>query len=220
MPLGIDRTRKGCNDRAEPNRLIRCRSPCATITKLSAVRSLTKFTLALCSEPSGTAMGIRETLNENPALVTRATIAIISMAVIFVIWEAWPTGQRVNVPREFFSDDDGATWFADSSARLAPFDHDGKEAVLAKVFRCHNGTRFVGYLEKFSEEAKKRIVEARSTGHMKAGVGAIEQGVPNADILVKPPHGGKWVPTQTPEAIKVQSFTCPDGSTDYEPVLP
>jgi hypothetical protein len=165
-------------------------------------------------------MGIRETLNENPKLVTRATVFIIAVAVIFAFWHVLPAGRQGNIPHEFFSDDDGATWFIDSSARLAPFDHDGRQAVLAKVFRCRSGTEFVGYLEKFTDDAKKQIVADRTTGHMKPGIAAMEQGISAGDILIKKPHGGKWVSSRSPQAIEVETIECPDGGSDFQPVLP
>ncbi len=165
-------------------------------------------------------MGIRETLNENPAIVLRSTMVVTVIALIFIVWYVFPTRQRAIVPREFFTDDDGETWFPDNSSLIAPFDHNGKQAVLAKVFRCHNGQKFVGYLEKFSDAAKARILEARTTGHMKAGAGAVEQGIDGGDVLVKKPHAPQWVSSRDPKAIEVETFQCPDGRTDYEVALP
>ena len=35
----------------------------------------------------------------------------------------------------YFSDDDGKTYFQDDASKIAPFDHNGKQAVSAYLFR-------------------------------------------------------------------------------------
>ncbi len=165
-------------------------------------------------------MGIRETLNNNPKLVIRGTIVIIILALGYVVWYALPTPMKVEGPQEFYTDDDGVTWFADSSSKLAPFEHNSREAVLAKVYRCQNGTVFVGYMEKFSDSAKKRIADARSSGGMGAGNSSTAQNADMVDLLVKKPHDKTWVSARDPRAAEIETVRGPDGSNNCEPYLP
>lgn len=84
-------------------------------------------------------MGIRQTLNENPVVTAAATGGIILLALIFILYQAFGgrggSGYRPG-GKSFFSDDDGATWFADESSKIPPFDHDGKTAYRVVVYKC------------------------------------------------------------------------------------
>lgn len=165
-------------------------------------------------------MGIRQSLNESRPLALLATALILSasLVLIFWYWHVAPAASFAN--RQFFTDDDGATWFIDDGTRIAPFDHNGKQAVIARVFKCKDGTMFVGYLEKFSDDAKARIESARQQGpSAHGGAYAMPAGQFNG-LMLKKPRGAEWVRDIDPEAKAVKQFSCPDGSKDFEPVIP
>jgi hypothetical protein len=63
--------------------------------------------------------------------------------------------------KEWYTNDDGQSWFKDSARKVPPFQHDGKEAVFAKVYECH-GKKFVGYLMRYKPDGKRRMEEARA----------------------------------------------------------
>ena len=103
-------------------------------------------------------MGLRETMNQNPRMVTGVTAGIILLALIIVGWQLLSSGSGTNtgatapnakgVANAFFTTDDGKTWFADDAAKFPPFDKDGKPAYSAILFTCDGGkTQFVGYLQ-------------------------------------------------------------------------
>src|SRR5689334_3571232 len=75
-------------------------------------------------------MGIREKLSENKNLGLAAGIGLVVIAALIVARTFWPTRQA-DLNQAFYSDDDGKTWFTDSTFRVAPFDHNGKTAVVA-----------------------------------------------------------------------------------------
>lgn len=167
-------------------------------------------------------MGIRETLNQNPAITTAATAGIILIALIFIIFQlTGGSGPQVQT-RAFYTIDDGATWFADSIDRIPPFEHQGRQAVRAHVFTC-GGKRdaFVAYLEKYTPEAKKRI-EAAMANPQTADPYLMET-VYMQGLLVKKPGTGDagWISSSDPRASEVMNIRCPDGTTDrLQPVLP
>lgn len=167
-------------------------------------------------------MGIRETLNRKPALVARITTVVILFAVVVAVWYAVPRKQHPAGSLRFFSDDDGNSWFADDYNRVPPFMHDGKEAVFAKVYQQgSDGKPFVAYLEKYTDEARQKVVENRQKGPPKPGA-MTAKGEPSrsSGLLVKKPHQGAWVDEQSPDGIEIRRITAPDGNKDYLPMSP
>jgi hypothetical protein len=160
--------------------------------------------------------GLRGLLHEYRPAVTLAALVIAIGSVLFVIWYQATAEQKPVGMREFFTDDDGTSWFADDGTKVAPFDHNGKPAVVAKVFQTKSGQKFVGYLIKFSDEEKKKILDARASG-MPRGPRQVDAHA-TSGILLKKPHTGDWIPDSDPAARSIRKFTAPDGSTDYEPV--
>jgi hypothetical protein len=134
-------------------------------------------------------------------------------AAIFLIWYIYPHKPKTNGMQEFFTDDDGKTWFADDGTKVAPFDHDGKPAVLAKVYETKDGKQFVGYLMKLTDEARAKVIQAH-TGPVAT------KGVAYSGLLIKRPGDTEWVPAEDPRAKDLRTFTAPDGSRDYLPVRP
>ncbi|HEY8665465.1 MAG TPA: hypothetical protein VIL86_02310 [Tepidisphaeraceae bacterium] len=174
-------------------------------------------------------MGIREKLNENPAITTGATAGIIIIALIFIIWSV--KGPSVpNAPtKAYYTIDDGASYFADDIQKIAPFDHDGKQAVRCYVWKCKGGKPFISHLEKYTDEAKKQIEEAMKqmpqgpNGKSPAGpmpMMMIESTMTGK--LVKKPGKGEWLNQVAPEAQEVTKLQCPDGGSmeTIEPVYP
>lgn len=110
--------------------------------------------------------------------------------------------------RAFFTTDDGATYFADDAQKTAPFDHNGKEAVQCFVFTSDGGnTRFVGYLQRFSIEGKKRR-EGLSREQAQAESARIMQLMTE----VKKPGRANWVRSNDPAAAAITTPIPPDGS--------
>ena len=85
-----------------------------------------------------------------------ALAAGLLVVAVILLWLFYPAGRRQAVGegqrQAFYSDDDGATWFADAADRLPPFDHDGKPAFSAFVYEC-DGKPFVNHLERYTRRA-------------------------------------------------------------------
>ena len=158
-------------------------------------------------------------MNENPGVSIGVTAGVILLVIVVIVWELTggkKAGSAGNFNQAFFSTDDGKTFFPDDVSKLPPFTKDGKPAYKAIVFRCGNGQPFVAYLERFTEEGKKKAEEARQkTGRaysaMASGILEVKKpGQPNW-VRVNGENGRQWG-----EIMKV---TCPDGGSP-EPVLP
>jgi hypothetical protein len=158
-------------------------------------------------------VGIRETLNEKPAVVTGATIAIVVIVLVFLFWQSRPQGAPAPATKAYFTVDDGETTFEDDLAKAPSFDRGGTLAVQAHMFSCDNGkTRFVGYLEKLPDKMP-RTPAGEQRGHdpkLFAGL-----------IKVPKNKNSRWVPKLGPEAGTVMtSIKCPDGGSAPAEVFP
>jgi hypothetical protein len=169
-------------------------------------------------------VGIRETLNQNPNVTTGLTAFIIIVAVAAIVWQI----SRGNSPvggnggeRAFFTIDDGKSTFTDDVTKLPPFDYQGKPAYRAYVFACKGGKiRFVGYLERYTKDAKAKIDEARVRKLPMDP--AFAESLNSSGIEVKPPLTGDagWLLRGDPKSAAILTPRCPDGSNDVEPVFP
>ncbi len=162
-------------------------------------------------------MGIRESLNQNPAITTGITIGIIVMALGFIVWQivGGDGGGGSVVTEMYYTTDDGATYFADDANKVAPFDKDGKEAVRCYVFKCADGKPFVAYLERMQKDAKAKYEAA-----MNAAAAPTPGAPPSMDMEmiqmegmeVKNPGDPKWSKRNGPDADKITQINCPDGN--------
>src|SRR5258706_4951353 len=78
-------------------------------------------------------VGIRETLNKKPAVVTGVTIAVVVIALIAIFWQS-RTPPVKGVTRAYYTSDDGQSVFEDDLNKPTPFTHDGAPAVQAHMF--------------------------------------------------------------------------------------
>jgi hypothetical protein len=166
-------------------------------------------------------VGIREKLNEKPAITTGVTIGIIVIAFAFILYQVFGgDGSSVTIPDQFYTVDEGATRFTDDPSRAAPFQHEGKEAVRAFVYTCdENKTSFVGYLERLSPEAKKKYdalpaTSADSPPSLEADT------IMSEGSEVKKPKVGKWVKRNSAEGEKITNVTCPNNTGVAQMVEP
>jgi hypothetical protein len=150
-------------------------------------------------------VGIRESLNRNPAVVTGATVAIVVIVLILIFWQS-RTKTIVPPTKAYFTIDDGQSVFEDDMQKSAPFEHNGAPAVQAHMFSCNNGrTKFVGFLEKQPDKVPQPAAGQRF-GHDPRLFSA----------LVKPPMNkdAKWVSKLGPEgAAIIASVRCPEGGS-------
>jgi hypothetical protein len=160
-------------------------------------------------------VGIRETLNKNPSVTTGATIALLVIALGFIIYQLLPdrapNGKQSSA---FFSDDDGANYFSDDINQIPPFDHGGKPAVRCYVFEC-GGTKFVGWLQKYTDDMKAKLADPNAAN-------LISPMQRQQGSLMKKPGDPKWVSGGDLANVgKIMVVHCPGDGTDIpDPVLP
>ena len=122
---------------------------------------------------------------------------------------------RIEDFKQFYTDDDGASYFKDTVGKVVPFQHDGREAVAAFVFRGTKGKPFVGYVEKYTELGKKKKEAIMAdTAHPERRRSELYPLEMSEKLVKKPGAGNKWVNQATdPEGAKqARMVTSPDGS--------
>ncbi len=153
-------------------------------------------------------MGVRETLNKNPAIAAGATVLLIVAAIFLIYLQLRQPPRPKMSTQQYYSVDDGATFFPDSRELIPPYDKDGKEAVMAHVFVCDKGgDKFVGYLEKFAPEAKKKIDAAASDKNRRSLV--MEEFNSQGRLVKRPGNNNKWVSIDNPAYLKIVDPLCP-----------
>jgi hypothetical protein len=155
-------------------------------------------------------MSIREAINRRPGIVAAVAVLLLLTGVGMAIAIRSGSSPRSAGERVWFSDDDGKTWFPGDVRALPPFDHNGKPAVRAVVFRCdtHKKT-FVAYLQRFTPEGQRMLREARS-GNGPSSLNALQ----THGVEVKSPGAATLVNANSPEGIKLRNPGCPEGDQD------
>ena len=170
-------------------------------------------------------VGIRQTLNEKPGLSIGIGAGLIVLAIILIIYEMSGSsgggGAAAGVRQDFYSDDDGKTWFADEAEKVTPFKTDKGMAAKAYVFRCKDGKEFCGYLERYTPQGQKTFQQLKGQPGAARALGSQKQTLTE----VKKPGAKAWVKynpdTNSQAYYDVQTPICPDGSKDgIEQVMP
>ncbi len=167
-------------------------------------------------------MGIRETLNKNPAITTGATAGIILLAIGFIIWQIMGGGTPGMATEAYFTTDDGKTWFEDDINKIPPFDKDGKPAYKVYVYECPGSDPFVSHMERYTPAAKKAMEAAMASNDPNNPM--VMEDVQMTGLEVKKPGTGEkgWVRQGNAVAAgRIMELKCPDGKTEgIEPVMP
>lgn len=176
-------------------------------------------------------MDIRRHIRDKPGAAGTLAAALCLGALALLAWEfhaSRSNPQRAFAGKTFFSDDDGQTWFLDDESKIPPFDHNGKPACRAAVYRCGMARPFVAYLQKYTESQlahldsmRKSFIKSHPNDPLPTG--QLEM----LPMAVKKPGGSKWISppssdrTSDPAAYyNAMRPVCPDGSTDVTEVLP
>jgi hypothetical protein len=167
-------------------------------------------------------MGLRESIGRHPYRAISLVSVVLALAGVVLASQMRNVQPApTQVASAYFTVDDGKSFFVDDAGKVSPFDHDGKEAVLAHVFACKDGKRFVGYLERATNAHARDEIE-------NAGRQLLEDGkhqavpMPSSDVMdrirnnseVKRPGDKVWVPVTSQNAGPIYAVICPGGSGD------
>jgi hypothetical protein len=113
-------------------------------------------------------MSIRETIQRHRT----GTLVISVLMILTIVGFAYSSLKKSVGSTEigqYFTTDDGATYFVDSSNPISPFDHHGKVAVKANVAKQDIGKELkVIYMERFTPAAKAVAEKIRAKSPVSA----------------------------------------------------
>lgn len=163
-------------------------------------------------------MSIRERLQGSKVTGVAVAASLLFIAAIAVAVQFWPQ-KRPDLARQYYTVDDGQTWFSDEVSHVAPFDRDGKAAVIAEIYTYDDGSKtFCAYLAKYTDDAKKRleteIADAQAKGQPADAVPLLHDALfMRSNTLVKlPGPNNSWLAYTDPRASEIFSIHSPDGS--------
>lgn len=141
---------------------------------------------------------MRRWIDEHRGLVGLMGMVVVFAIAAFVFFSRGDSESGSSGDEVWFTTDDGKTWFAMPSSTLAPAEKDGKTAVRAHVFVCE-GEKYVGYLERLSPDAARRIKSGMFDPMLSAA------------IEVKAPGTGDtgWLRISDPAAAGLMQPKCP-----------
>ena len=157
-------------------------------------------------------MSFRDSLNQKPA-VSAGVLALLLGTAGWLIYGSVRGSSLAHGDKEFYSTDEGATSFVDRATREPPFDHNGAEAVRVHYFTCDGGkTRFVGWLEKYSPEAKAALTAADhdAKGNLKDPTLLNTLGW-DSKPMVKRPTDPRWFKRHEVQYEEITTPKCPEG---------
>jgi hypothetical protein len=144
-------------------------------------------------------------------IAVAAAAGLVLIVSLICVFTALHTSRATNV--EYFTIDDGRTYFSLSGAHFAPFQYDGHEAVKAILFQGSDGKPFVGYLMKYTPGAQQAMASA--AGQNASSTSPEPAAISENDQLVKRPGDKEWLPTGNPMAPDVWG-TATDPKTKAE----
>jgi hypothetical protein len=160
-------------------------------------------------------MAVREAMNKRPMIVGGVAVGLAAAAIALVALHMFDFRGTPSTSddreRAFFTVDDGKTWFIDDATQLAPFQHDGKEAVRAYVVEC-GGQKFVNHLERYTADGKQAMLRLREAVKLGPPPGALVSAAQQRGREVKRPGETTWTPTSnTPAAAAITTPKPPPG---------
>jgi hypothetical protein len=163
-------------------------------------------------------MKLREYINNHSGLA--AVVVALIIAVACYVTYSSITGNAPKLSTSgWYTDDDGKTWFADSQFKAVPFDHNGKPAFTAAVFKCGNGQPFVPFVTRFSP---KYLKEAQGLEQSKAADARPKfQALQQMAMEIKKVGDSAWYSVDSPAGQKIMAdgVKCTGGG-EIEPVQP
>jgi hypothetical protein len=170
-------------------------------------------------------MGMIQKLNENPKLGVGVGVAVLIVALGLVGFQLYGGSRGLPEAQQqaFYSDDNGKTFFKDDINKVVPFDHNGKHAYRADVFKGPDGKEFAGLLYRHTATGRNEMQDYINRKVARKDDGGLIRGqIEQRGMEVKPASGGDkaWVLADeyTVEALRRQAKT-PSGAK-AELVLP
>lgn len=161
-------------------------------------------------------MGFRQTLDKHKAWLVPLFLVVVGAVLFYTFWMPGTDDLAGPVDKAFYTTD-GKTYFADSLSKRCPFDHQGKPAYRAFVFRNKpSEAPFIAYLGR-------HVMNQANVGPPGSAPPKVDSTVPEnttrAPDEVAKPDMKTWVPANSPEGMAIVNSIVASGNRP-EPVMP
>ena len=151
-------------------------------------------------------------------MAAAAVVVVLVAVAAWSIYRSIPQGPADHMTA-YYSTDDGQTWFEAETREVPPIMHDGKPAVRVHLYTCPDGKKLVGYLERYTDQAKATLDQfaAAKAAAMKPGAAkpniniAAVQSAGMGGRQVKKPGDKEWINANGPGATSIRNVTCANG---------
>ena len=169
-------------------------------------------------------MGVVSRLNENKKVGVGVGAALIIIAVGLVALQLYGgnASSLKGSTKAFYTDDNGKSFFKDDISKIPPFDHNGKQALRADVFRCEDNHEFVGLVYRFTDMGKKQMTNYLAQ-HPRDPEGTLRTGIEMRGMQVKKVGADEkaWAPNDEQYTERLRdSVRCPQGNKPARLVVP
>lgn len=153
--------------------------------------------------------GVREWMNHNSSVVAIVAALVVAAAIYFAFFGGG--SQPVGASEAYFYDPVTKETFGGDLRAIAPIDHNGNKAVRVWYFGCGDcGEKFVGYYEKYTDEAKEAIEAANRPSERELSedeIGTLNARAEAAYFSGRmvSADGENWVSAQSPEGQKIET---------------
>jgi hypothetical protein len=110
-------------------------------------------------------MGLRETLNEKPALAIGIAAGVLLLGLVLVIYQVLPRGGGEASDVHYYTADGGSTWTPGPAEDFYTLGPEGSPRVRVRLYRwAPREEPFVGYLERATPDLIRQRQQAGQAG--------------------------------------------------------
>lgn len=164
---------------------------------------------------------MRYLMNSAPRLLAGFISVLALLALVYFIYARDGGGSNGTPVRalRFYTDDDGKTWFPDDATKVPPFERDGRQAVLARVYRSGD-KEFVNHMERYTAEGKKQLENILAKSPPDPMDMALIEEIQLSSLEVKARGSRTWVKMTHPQANQIMLPQGSGGGSAVELVTP
>ena len=156
-------------------------------------------------------MSLREKINQNSTVAAVVAVVVLAIVLLIIVWPGGPSGPGGASGQYFFDLTTNEPFVAPIDA-LPPIDSPsgGKDMGVRAVYMtcggCGEDERFLGWLERYTPQAKqlylKTVEDNKSRENQMAPGQVVAQSLPNG-VEMRGPDGGPWISRRSPQAKQI-----------------
>ena len=150
-----------------------------------------------------------------------AALFLVAIGIAALQLSGGKTNAVAAAEQAFYTDDNGKTFFTDEINKIVPFNHNGKQAYRADVFKGPDGNKFVGLIYRHTDSGKREMEQFIASGKDDPD-GVEREGIESRGMQVKRPSepDKAWVLADYGHVATLQSTMKTPAGAPAELVTP